>query len=101
MVVPLRIKFQQCRFLKKHLLNACKIKEFWPLCLQPAELLYFAGIFILNGKQLLNKTDTFSSKIFVYSQNDNSFFKCLNEYGGTFTEIFMIMMQGWHKLKNS
>ena len=56
---------------------------------------------MLNGKQLLNKTDTFSSKIFVYSQNDNSFFKCLNEYGGTFTEIFMIMMQGWHKLKNS
>ena len=39
--------------------------------------------------------------MFVYSQKDNSFYKCLNQYVGTFTKIFMIMMQGWHELKNS
>ena len=38
--------------------------------------------------------------MFVYSQDDRSFYKCLNEYGGTFMEIFMIMIQGWHELKN-
>ena len=56
-----------------------------------------------HAEQLLKKTDTqsFSQKIFVYSQDDKSFYKCLNEYGGTFTKIFMITKQGWHKLKNS
>ena len=39
--------------------------------------------------------------MFRYSQDDKSFYECLNEYGGTFTEIFMIMIQGWHELKNS
>ena len=39
--------------------------------------------------------------MFAYSQNDKSFNKCLNEYGGTSTEIFMITIQGWHKLKNT
>ena len=63
--------------------------------------IYFTGIFMLNGKQLLNKTDTQN-----FSQNHlftvrMSFYKCLNEYGGSFTEIFMIMIQGWHELKNS
>ena len=62
---------------------------------------YFTGIFMLNGKQLLNKTDTQN-----FSQNclftvRMSFYKCLNEYGGSFTEIFMITIQGWHELKNS
>ena len=59
---------------------------------------------MLNGKQLINKTDTiFSPKSFVYSQDDKddkSFYKCLNEYGGTFTKILMITIPGWHKLKN-
>ena len=40
MVVPLRISFNSTGFLKKHLLNACEIKEFWPLSLQSAELYY-------------------------------------------------------------
>ena len=49
---------------------------------------------MLNGKQLLNKTDTkFSPKMLVYSQNDNSFYKCLNEYDDTFTEFFMMTTQ--------
>ena len=26
--------------------------------------------------------------MFVYSQDDKSFYKCLNEYGGTFTKIY-------------
>ena len=39
--------------------------------------------------------------MFVYSQDDKSFYKCLNEYGRTFTELFMITIQGWHELKNS
>ena len=26
--------------------------------------------------------------MFVYSQDDKSFYKCLNEYSGTFTKIF-------------
>ena len=26
--------------------------------------------------------------MFVYSQDDKSFYKCLNEYGGTFTNIY-------------
>ena len=39
--------------------------------------------------------------MFVYSQDDKSFYKCLNEYGGTFTKIFVITIQGWHELKNS
>ena len=39
--------------------------------------------------------------MFVYSQDDKSFYKCLNEYDGTFTEIFMITIKGWHELKNS
>ena len=59
MVVPLRInKFQQCWFLKTHLLNACKIKEFWPLCLQPADLYYILPVFLHWMGKLLNKTDT-------------------------------------------
>ena len=35
-------------------------------------MLYFTGIFMLNGKQLLNKADIekFSQKMFVYSQDD-------------------------------
>ena len=49
-------------------------------------------------EKLLNKTDTkFSPKMFVYSQDDKRFYKCLNEYGGTFTKIFMITIQGWHE----
>ena len=52
-------------------------------------ILYFAGIFMLNGKQLLNKTNTnVSPKMFVYSQDDKSFYKCLNEDDGTFTKIY-------------
>ena len=45
---------------------------------------------MLNGKQLLNKTDTqnFSPKYFVYSQDDKIFYKCPNEYGGTFAKIY-------------
>ena len=31
--------------------------------------------------------------MFVYSQDDKSFYKCLNEYGGAFTVIFMITTQ--------
>ena len=54
---------------------------------------------MLNGKQLLNKTETkFSPKMLVYSQDK---FLCLNDYGGTFIKIFMITIQGWHELKNS
>ena len=26
--------------------------------------------------------------MFAYSQDDKSFYKCLNEYGGTFTKIY-------------
>ena len=32
--------------------------------------------------------------MFVYSQNDKSFYKYLTEYGGTFTKILMITIQG-------
>ena len=39
--------------------------------------------------------------MFVYSQDDKSFHKYLTEYGGTFTKIFMIMIQGWRELKNN
>ena len=39
--------------------------------------------------------------MFVYSEDGKSSYKCLSEYGGTFTELFMITIQGWHKLKNS
>ena len=38
--------------------------------------------------------------MFVYSQNDK-FYKCLNECGGTFTKIYDHNWQGWHELKNS
>ena len=34
------------RFLKTHLLNACAIKEFWPLSLQPAKLYYILLAFL-------------------------------------------------------
>ena len=46
MVLPLRIQFHQCWFFKKHLLNACKITEFWPLSLQSAELYYISLAFL-------------------------------------------------------
>ena len=39
--------------------------------------------------------------MFVYSQYDKSFYKCITEYGGTFTEIFMITIQGWDESNNS
>ena len=39
--------------------------------------------------------------MFVCSQDDKSFYKCLNEYGGTFAKVFMITIQGYHELKNS
>ena len=39
--------------------------------------------------------------MFVYSQDEKSFYKCLNEKDGTFTESLMIRIQGWHELKNS
>ena len=40
--------------------------------------------------------------MFVYSQDDESFYKCLTESSGTFTEIFMMMIrQGSYELKNS
>ena len=32
--------------------------------------------------------------MFLYFQDDKSFHKCLNETSGTFTEFFMITMQG-------
>ena len=35
--------------------------------------------------------------MFVYSQDDKSF--CLNDYGGAFTKIFMIAIQGWHEFE--
>ena len=58
-------------------------------------VLYFTGIFMLNGKQLLNNNDTqIFPKNVVYSQDDKGFYKCLNECGGTFTKIFMITIQG-------
>ena len=55
----------------------------------------------LTHKMFPKKHPQFSQKMFRYSQDDKSFYECLNEYGGTFTEIFMIMIQGWHELKNS
>ena len=62
---PLRLQFHCAVFFAKHLLNACEIKEFWLFSIQPAELLlYFTGIFMLNGKQLLNKLTKFSQKMF-------------------------------------
>ena len=39
--------------------------------------------------------------MFVYSQDDKSLYKCLNEYDGNFTKTFMILIEGWHELKNS
>ena len=33
-------------FFKKHLLNACEIKEFWPFSLQPAKLYYILLVFL-------------------------------------------------------
>ena len=57
---------------------------------------------MLHGKQLLNKTDIkFSPKMFVYSQDDKSFYKCLIESCGIYTEIVMMTIQGWHESKNS
>ena len=32
--------------------------------------------------------------MFVYSQDDNNFHKCLTEFSGAFTEIFMITIRG-------
>ena len=66
-------------------------------------VLYFTGIFILNGKQLLNKSDIpkFYPKMFVYSQDDKSFYKNLTEYGDTFTKMFMITIQGCHESENN
>ena len=39
--------------------------------------------------------------MFVYFQDDKSFYKYLTEYSGTFTKIFMIVIQGWYQLKNN
>ena len=66
-------------------------------------MLYFTGIFMLNGKQLLNKADIekFSQKMFVYSEDDKSFYKDLTEYGGTLTKIFRNVIQDWHESKNN
>ena len=36
----------------------------------------------------------FSSKMFVYSQDDTSFYKCLAESSGPSSEVFMITIQG-------
>ena len=44
--------------LKITLLNACEIKKFWPLCLQPAELYYILLVFSCWMENLLNKSDT-------------------------------------------
>ena len=103
MVVPLRIKFQQCWFFKKHLL-----KWLWnqgilaTLFTTIRTVLYFTGVFMLNGKQLLNKPDTqnFPPKC-LFTLRMTNFYKCLNEYDVTFTEIFMITIKCWHELKNS
>lgn len=46
--------------------NASKITEFWPLSLQPAELLYFTAIFMLNGEQLFT---CFTYNCFIFSQS--------------------------------
>ena len=45
---------------------------------------YFTGIFMLNGKQLLNKTDTQNLSQNCLFTVRMSFYKCLNEYGGSF-----------------
>ena len=57
---------------------------------------------MLNGKQLLNKTDiqNFPPKC-LFTLRMISFYKCLNECGGTFTKIYDHNWQGWHELKNS
>ena len=41
-----------------------------------------------------------SPKMFVYSQDDQSFYKCLNNMVVLLPK-FMIMIQGWCELKNS
>ena len=38
--------------------------------------------------------------MFVYSQDDKSFYKCLNNMV-VLLPTFMIMIQGWCELKNS
>ena len=44
---------------------------------------------MLNGKQLLNKTNTQTlPQKCLFTLRMISFYKCLNEYGGTFTKIF-------------
>ena len=36
----------------------------------------------------------------VYSQNHWSFYKCLTKFSGTFTKLFMIMIQGLALMEN-
>ena len=58
MVVPLRIKFQQCWFFKKTSFKCLQNQGFLAILFTTSRtVLYFTGIFMLNGKQLLNKTD--------------------------------------------
>ena len=59
MVVPLRIKFQQCWFFKKTSFKCLQNQGFLATLFTTSRtVLYFTGIFMLNGKQLLNKTNT-------------------------------------------
>ena len=49
---------------------------------------------MLNGKQMLNKTDVQSFlQNFLFTLRMMCFYKCLTEYSGTFTETFLITIQ--------
>ena len=63
MVVPLRIKFQQCWFFKKTSFKCLQNQGFLATLFTTSRtVLYFTGIFMLNGKQFLNKTYKISPK---------------------------------------
>ena len=65
-------------------------------------MLYFTGIFMLNGKQLLNKADIKNfHKRCLFTLRMISFYKDLTEYGGTLTKIFRNVIQDWHESKNN
>ena len=98
MVVTLRIKFQQCWFFK--CLRNQGILD--TLFTTSRTVLYFYSYFYAEWKIVVKIfTKKLPQKCLFTLRMTRVFIKCLNEYGRTFTELFMITIQGWNELKNS
>ena len=78
---------------KKNFKILVKSRNFGHLDFNQQNCILFYWYFYAEWKTVV--THKCSSKMFVYSQDDKRLYKCLNEYGGTFTEIFMITIQGY------